>query len=258
MIPYFTVTTWHLGPIPIHAWGLLVSLGILAGAYASAWLAKKRNQKPAVIWDLTTWVILGAFVMARVFHVAFYNFEYYAADPAKIFTIWEGGWSIMGGFVGAVIAGVWYLKHKKVNVWEYADTAIFGLPLGLFIGRLGCFLIHDHPGKVTNFFLGVQYPDGLVRHDLGLYLSLVGLDLFLGYLLLLKIRIKTGTFIILFLLWYGLVRFALDFLRATDGAIVDARYWGLTPAQYGSLFMIGLGITFLLKKKKASEMTVKD
>ncbi|MBU0645916.1 prolipoprotein diacylglyceryl transferase [Patescibacteria group bacterium] len=250
MIPYFTATTFHLGPIPIQVWGTLVALGILAGTFASAWLAKQRKQDAGLIWDLATWVILGAFVMARVFHVWLYNFDYYAADPTKIFVIWEGGWSIIGGFLGAVLAGAWYLKKRQVNFGEYADTTIFGLPLGLFIGRIGCFLIHDHPGKITNFFLGVQYPDGIIRHDHGLYLSLSGLGLFAAYLIMWKLKIEKGLLLPVFLLWYGAVRFVLDFYRATDGLIVDARYWGLTPAQFASLFMIVLGITLLIRKRK--------
>ncbi len=64
----------------------------------------------------------------------------------------------MGGFFGAVLFGIFYLRKKHVDVRAYSDTAIFGLPVGLFIGRIGCFLIHDHPGTFTDFAMGVQYP----------------------------------------------------------------------------------------------------
>jgi len=140
------------------------------------------------------------------------------------------------------------LRRKKVDVYAYVDTAMFGLPLGLFIGRIGCFLIHDHPGTLTDFALGVKYPDG-VRHDHGLYLSINGLILFLLFLWLARKQVKTGTYLIVFLGWYGVMRFFLDFLRATDGAIVDTRYLGLTPAQYASLVMVALGL-WIWKKKR--------
>jgi phosphatidylglycerol---prolipoprotein diacylglyceryl transferase len=220
-------------------WGLLVAMGILAGAWAGAWMAKKRGQNPKIIWDLVTWVIVGAFVVARLFHVI-YEPAIYVADPFEFFKIWHGGLSVIGGFIGATMAGVWFLKRKKVDVWAYADSALFGLPLGLFIGRMGCFLIHDHPGTLTDFVLGVKYPDG-VRHDHGLYLSINGLILFLLFLWLARKNAKIGTYIIVFLGWYGVVRFYLDFFRATDGSIVDTRYLGLTPAQYGSILMVLLG-----------------
>ena len=66
--------------------------------------------------------------------------------------------------------------------------------------------------------------------------------MFLVFLYLAKRKVKTGTFIIIFLIWYGIVRFILDFYRATEGAIVDDRYLSLTPAQYGSMVMVGLGV----------------
>lgn len=250
MIPYFEFTHFSLGPLTIQVWGLMVSLGIIAATFAAARLAKSRGQNPSIIWDMTVWIIVGAFILARVFVILFYDPEFYFANPIEMIKIWEGGWSIMGGFIGGALTGMWYLRHKKVDVHAYADTTMFGIPLGLFIGRIGCFLIHDHPGTATDFFLGVQYPDGIVRHDHGLYLSINGLILFLVFLYLLKRKVKSGTFLIVGLIWYGTVRFGLDFLRATEGQIVDVRYFFLTPAQYASVAMVGLGIYLAVKKKK--------
>jgi phosphatidylglycerol:prolipoprotein diacylglycerol transferase len=249
MIPYFELRTIALGPVTIQVWGLLVALGVLAAAFASARLAKARGQKPEIIWDMTAWVIAGAFLLARVFVVLFYDPAFYFSHPVDILKIWEGGWSVMGGFLGGALTAIWYMRRKKVDVFAYADTTMFGIPLGLFIGRIGCFLIHDHPGTATDFLLGVQYPDGIVRHDHGLYLSLNGLFLFLTFLILLKRKAKTGTFLIVGLIWYGIVRFGLDFLRATDGDVVDSRYFHLTPAQYASILMILFGL-YLTKRKR--------
>lgn len=240
MIPYIQMTTIHVGPIPIQVWGFFVALGILAGAWASAEMAKHRGQDVKLMWDLSFWTIVGAMIFARFFHIL-YEPIYYLQFPLDIFKIWHGGMSVMGGFFGALIFAVFFLRKKQVDVHAYADTAIFGLPLGLFIGRIGCFLIHDHPGTLTDFVLGVKYPDG-IRHDHGLYLSINGLVLFLIFLWLAKRKAKTGTYLIVFLLWYGTVRFFLDFLRATDGPIVDARYLSLTPAQYFSFLMVGMGV----------------
>ncbi|MFH1404522.1 MAG: prolipoprotein diacylglyceryl transferase [Patescibacteria group bacterium] len=279
MIPYFQFTQIEIGPIAIQVWGLLVAIGIIVGALASSHLAKKRGQDSKIIYDLTFWVIVSAFVFARLAHVFLYDPSYFAVHPLEILYVWQGGYSITGGFIGALIAGWIYLKKRKVDFLSYADTAIFGLPIGLFIGRIGCFLIHDHPGAITNFFLGVQFPDGAVRHDHGLYLSLNGLLLFLVFLVMVRCWIPLLTkgglrgglsarvalskwdymglplFTIVFLLWYGLVRFLLDFLRATQGAIVDARYLNLTPAQYFSIIMVVTGIYLFFKQKSRSKAT---
>lgn len=248
MIPYFTLTTFSIGPIPVQVWGLFVATGMLVGTIFAGWLAKKRGLYSELIWDLSFWSLLASFVGARLVHVLFYDFVTYATDPLEILRVWHGGYSSVGGMIGATLVGLWLLKRAKVDVWKYTDTAIFGLPIGLGIGRIGCFLIHDHPGTLTDFALAVQYPNGAVRHDLGLYLSINGFLLFAIFLLLLKRGVKTGTFVIVFLIWYGLTRFGLDFLRATNGAIVDTRYAGLTPAQYVSLGMIFFG-SFLIYKK---------
>jgi phosphatidylglycerol---prolipoprotein diacylglyceryl transferase len=171
----------------------------------------------------------------------------YLSDPLQFFRVWHGGFSVMGGFLGAVLVGVWYLRRRKVDVFAYADAAVFGVPVGLFIGRIGCFLIHDHPGAFTDFIGGVQYPDG-VRHDHGLYLSINGLILFLVFLWMAKRQVRSGMYIVVFLVWYGVMRFFLDFLRATDGAIIDTRYLSLTPAQWMAILMVGAGAGIYYKK----------
>lgn len=247
MIPYIEFTQFSLGPLTIHVWGIFVALGFLLGTWACARFAKEQGLQAKIFWDALAWIIIGSLLVGRIFHVFFYEPEFYLAHPGSIFAIWEGGMSIMGGFVGALFFGVWYLYARKVDIWKYVAVGIFGLPLGLFVGRIGCFLIHDHPGTPTHFFLGVLYPDGVVRHDHGLYLSLNGLVLFLFFLWMRKQKINPEAYPIVFLLWYGTVRFFLDFFRATEGAIVDERYLSLTPAQYASIGMVLLGL-FLTRK----------
>ena len=251
MIPYFHLNVIHLGPIPIQVWGLMVALGILAGTLVAVRMARQRKQDEQIVVDLVGWVVIVAFVAARLFHVI-YEPATYLQDPVELLRVWRGGFSIMGGFIGAVIAGVWYLRQRRFDVWAYADTVVFGLPLGIFIGRIGCFLVHFHPGVFTKFALGVKYPDG-VRHDLGLYDSINGLIIFLLFLWLARRNAKVGSYAVVFLLWYGVVRFLFDFLRATNGQIVDARYLGLTPAQYVAIVMVVAGV-WLWRKKLSTKV----
>lgn len=250
MLPYIEWHTIVLGPITIQVWGSFVALGILVGAKASEWMLRRRGLDSKFVWDALVWIIGGAFLFARLFHVFFYDPATYLAHPAEIFAIWHGGMSITGGFLGAVVLALWYMRRRKVDPWAYTDATLFGLPLGLFIGRIGCFLIHDHPGTATDFVLGVRYPDGVVRHDHGLYLSINGLLLFITFLLMVKMKVRQGMYIVVFLIWYGSVRFGLDFLRARDGAIVDQRYFGLTPAQYGSLAMVVVGVALFVVHRR--------
>ncbi len=249
MIPYFQLTTIHLGFITIQVWGLMVALGIFCATSVAAAKAKRDGLDPNIVWDFAFWVLIGAFIGARLFQLIYFP-AVYLAHPIELLKFWNGGFSEMGGFVGAIIALVVYFrKHKlQVQAMRYADCTAYGLPLGFGIGRIGCFLIHDHPGTLTHFLLGVKYPDG-IRHDHGLYLSIEGFLLFFVFVWLARKKRSAGTFVLAFLILHGTIRFFLDFLR-----IGDARYFELTPAQYVSIAMVAAGL--LLTKKLSPKPTL--
>ena len=159
MIPFFQWTHFSLFSIPIQVWGLMVALGFLIGAKVAESHLKRLKLEEKVVGEMLGWMALSAIIFSRLFHVLFYEPESYLAQPAEIFRIWEGGMSIYGGILAATVTAVLMLRRRKLDVWKYADAIIFGLPIGLAIGRLGCFFIHDHPGTATDFFLCVRYPD---------------------------------------------------------------------------------------------------
>lgn len=245
MIPYFEWRTISIGPLDLNVWGLFVALGFIFGALAAGWMARKRGDDPKVIYDLTFWMAIAAMIGGRIVHVLFYDFSYFVQHPIEVFAIWHGGLSIYGGFIASLLVTIWYLRKRHVDVWRYADSMIFGLPVGLWIGRIGCFLIHDHPGTATDFMLGIEYPDGVTRHDHGLYLSINGLLLAIVFFVLSRKKMPVGTYIGIFTIWYGMIRFYLDFYRA-----IDVRYLGLTPAQYFSLLLAAFGVVYTFLKIK--------
>ncbi len=232
----------------IQVWGLFVALGILTAIFFTSQRLKKYGLNKEVAWELGLWIILASFLGARIFHVVFYEPIFYWKNPWEIFALWKGGLSVIGGFVGSVIVAFIYFERKKLSFWDYASHAIFFLPLGLGIGRVGCAFIHDHPGVpcfgTCAFALnGANGP----QYDLGFLLSLSNFILFGIFLLFDQKKRDPKFYPTIFLLWYGFTRFFLDFLRVSDGPIADARYFGFTPAQYASLIFFALGL-FLLKK----------
>jgi len=255
MIPYIESHTLDLGIITIQTWGIFVSAGILTGLVVSAKRAEKLGLKKNLIYDAGVWIIAGAMLVARIFHILFYDIQTYINNPLEILRIDHGGLSITGGFIGAIIAGVWYYKKQnkkitskdtKIDILKYADATIFWLPIGLGIGRIGCALIHDHPGTETTFALATKYPDQIIRHDHGIYLSINGFILAIIFAILARKKQKTGVFIAVFSIWYATVRFILDFLR-----IIDKTYLGLTPAQYASIALLVFGILITIKINKS-------
>ena len=235
-------------------------MGIIAGITFAYFLCKKYLLSGEVILDMAIWVLVGAFIMARVFYILFYNPVYFVANPVEIIKVWHGGASSLGGFVGAA-ASVWLFAKKRRFTFKellpYFDIGALGLWLGWGIGRIGCFLIHDHPGTLTHFMLGVKFPAG-ARFDLGLMESILSFILFIIFYLAFKklIRIRFGLVAGISVAAYAIARFFLDFLRATpDFPGGDVRYSALTPAQWGMLAVLfGLTLAAVLSKMKREKV----
>lgn len=252
MIPFFEWHIIHFGPLDLHVWGLFVALGFLLGIFLARWklsLSSKKNAADAdFVWDLGAWVILGALVGARLGHVFFYSWPYFSKHFEAILKVWDGGMSSYGGFIGGTIAFWIFVCVQKVNFWRIAEAVLWAFPFGMMTGRIGCFLTHEHLGKLTNSVFGVQYPGG-ARFDMGLLEIFALLPLAIAFFVLRKKEYKKHLFVSAAVLYYGVSRFFLDFLRATDVFGADARYVGLTPAQYGSVLLVIVWLGLLARKK---------
>lgn len=251
MLPYFQIKAIGFGPIIVQIWGLCVAVGVVAATWFGSRLAKKYFLVGSLIWDISLWAIIGGLVGARLFYVLFYNLGYFLNNWVEVFYVWQGGASSLGGFFGAGVAVYIFTKIKHFS-WQdflpYLDVGALSLWLGWGIGRIGCFLIHDHIGKLSGSFLAVKFAEG-ARFDLGLLESLLGWFLFFTFWVLFKklIKIRWGLVAGASFAGYALVRFFLDFLRATDLSGMDPRYNGLTPMQWGllALSLLTFGLTFV-------------
>lgn len=240
MIPWIESHQIALGPLSIQTWGTLVAVGFLVATWVASVRAKKYALKSSDVWDFAFWAFLSAFLGARIFHVLFYDLGYYLQNPIHAINPALPGYSMMGGVIGAVVAALIFVRIKKISFLNFADACMFALPLGIGIGRIGCFLIHDHPGTLTHFILGVKYPDGTIRHDHGLYLSIIGFLIFILFFILGRKNRKPGFFLGSWLVIDGTARFFLDFFR------LDIKYFGLTPTQWVLFVIVGIGIWILV------------
>jgi phosphatidylglycerol:prolipoprotein diacylglycerol transferase len=241
-------TLIQIGPFALQTWGTLVACGYALGTYLAYRRAKQKGLDAERILDLAFWMFIGAFIGARAFHVLFYDPAHYLAQPLDAINPFLPGYAMFGGLLGGAAAFTFIVRNQKLNWMSYADTIMWGVPWGCGVGRIGCFLIHDHPGTLSHSLLAVKYPDGQSRHDLGLYLSLIGFATGLFFLWLNRKPRQPGFWLGTYMMIEGVTRFSLDFLR-----IADARYFGLTPTQYLAvpLFAAGAWLVFNKRRSKA-------
>jgi phosphatidylglycerol:prolipoprotein diacylglycerol transferase len=261
MLPYFEQPIWHVGPLSVHAFGVAVG--------AAVWLGLTRAQQrfahdgldPALGQRLGVWVLVGGILGAHLFSVLLYFPHKLRADPWLILRLWEDV-SSLGGMLGGIGAALLFFatrvrQEERAARLAFLDAIAFVFPASLAIGRFGCALAHDHPGRVTTFPLAISldsraaldHMDGVYRaagltlppaaptmgfHDLGLYeflfLALVIVPLFAFWN---RRRRPAGFYLVAFSALYFPVRFCLDMLR-----VGDTRYAGLTPAQWVAALVI--------------------
>jgi phosphatidylglycerol:prolipoprotein diacylglycerol transferase len=238
VIPYFELPSLHLGPLTLQAFGLFAALGVYVAARLAVREAARHGLDPRPISDFAVWGVAAGVLGGHAVHLLFYHPEE-LSDWRRVLAFWEG-LSSLGGLAGGVLAAVVYFRRAHVRLGEYGDSFALGIAPGGGIARIGCFVVHDHPGVKTHFPLAVHFPASAeailgfsgTRHDLGLYDALA-LFAFAVVLYALDRRgLLRGRLLALLALLYGTSRFLLDFLRASDVPYADARYLGLTPAQY--------------------------
>jgi phosphatidylglycerol---prolipoprotein diacylglyceryl transferase len=246
MIPYFVQPKLSLGPITIHAFGVLVAAAILLGMHLIRRRAVATGADPALAERLTMWFLVGGFAGAHLVDRFVYFPHETLQNPVSILRFWEGI-SSFGGFLGAIVGAILFIRKMQLgqDKWRYLDLIAYACPSGWFFGRMGCFVAFDHPGSPTAFFLAERYTDGVVRHNLGLDEALYTLPLALLFLWLGRRgrQHRPGLFVGLLAVAYAPVRFLLDFLR-----FVDVRYLGLTPGQYGAIGLLILGLVIIFRQ----------
>jgi len=251
-IELFTWTGFKLGPIFIHSWGIMAALGVLVGIYLAGKKRKYLGLSENSFLSFIIGLVISVFLGARLLYIIEMP-SYYFNNPAAIYMIWQGGFSMFGGILGGVLFGGFYSKVKKIN-WRSIGWMITpAWIVGIAFGRVGCSLIHDHLGKPTDLPIGVSI-GGKLRHEIALYEILV---LILVYLIILRwqklekrIRIKHTSSIVfpLSLLLYTIGRFWLDFLREGSLHGGDSRYWGITLAQHLAIISFTMSTYFILER----------
>ena len=252
-IPWFKLEGIHIPGLPesvaIQPFGLLVAIGVIWGARVTEKRSSRLGLRSDLISDFITHVVIIGFVLGHIFDRVFYEPEIILKEPWDLLMPWRS-LSSFGGFFGAVAGAFIWKARRKIEITVPLDNVAYGMPVGWFFGRLGCFVVHDHPGKVTDFFLAVDnYQYGSLpiapRHDLGLYEVFWSAAMIVLFAMLDRKPRPHGFYTGLITVAYAPFRFMLDFLREAD-----ATYLGLTPGHYSAILALALGAYVLWRAYK--------
>ena len=212
------------GLIEIRWYGLAYVLGFIFGYYLIKKIIQNQNIKinDKTIDNFFIWSIIGVIIGGRLGYVLFYQTSTILNNPINIFFIWKGGMSFHGGLIGIIVSMIIFSKKNSINFFILSDLVSFVAPIGLFLGRLANFINVELIGRPTNFFLAMIYPsiDNIPRHPSQIYEALFeGLILFIILIYFIRknyISNKHGFISSIFLIFYGIFRFILEFLREPD------------------------------------------
>ena len=267
IVAAISYTDLHLSPVALNLGFFQLrwySLAYLAGIFLGYWYLLKLLRQPGAPMarrhadDLVFYASIGIIFGGRIGYVLFYNPGFYLANPVSILRLWDGGMSFHGGVMGTTLAIVYLARKNGLNWLRIHDYVACCAPLGLALGRIANFVNGELWGAPTNVAWAVRFPEvvngvqrlGPPRHPSQLYEAILeGLVLFAILATMFwksPARYQPGKLVGAFVLFYGLFRFAIEYIREPDSQLVGfAAQTGLHMGQWLSLPMI-LGGAFLM------------
>ncbi len=244
----------------MHWYGVLVALGFYAGLLTAARRARRVGVSPDDIWNMGTWLIIGALVGARLWYVMSYWKEDFAGRPwLETLMIQRGGLVFYGGLVGAFLSCNAYIRRGGLPAWKVADVMAPSIALGHAMGRIGCLMHGCCYGDACDLPWAVHFPThhdtrGTGVHPTQLYEAGLNLLLSLALVRLFKVRRFDGQVFAIYLCSYAVLRSVVEAFRGD----YPNRYAGgvLTPAHLISIAIFGLGAVLFARLSKRSPKPV--
>ena len=242
-----------IGYIDIRWYSLAYIFAFVIGSY----LIKKFNKfsiqllSNKQIDSFFIWAVLGVIIGGRIGYVFFYQINLFFLNPFYILEIWNGGMSFHGGLIGLIISIYLFSKINNLNFFYLADLVSLVAPIGLFFGRISNFINTELYGRVTEFPFAIIYPliDNKPRHPSQLYEALFeGIILFVilfTYFNKGQKKYLFGNISALFLIFYSLFRFIIEYLREPDHHLgLFLNYFSMGQLLCVPFFIGGLIILF--------------
>jgi phosphatidylglycerol---prolipoprotein diacylglyceryl transferase len=250
----FDPVAFQILSFEIRWYSLAYIFGIIIGWTLCKKILIKNSDISEKFDDYITYLIIGMILGGRLGYVIFYNFDYYSHNILDIFKIWQGGMSFHGGLLGIIFSSIIFAKKNNQDPFEYMDLVSLVAPIGIFFGRLANFINSELYGRTTEVLWSVTFTkvDNLPRHPSQLYeavLEGVILFLILMYFRKKNYLTKSGLISGLFLIFYSIFRFFVEFFRVPDEQL-GYLILNLSMGQIISLIFITIGtILFYIKNE---------
>ena len=241
----------------IRWYSLAYIFGILLGWTYCKKILIKDNNISKLFDELISYIIIGLILGGRLGYVLFYNLRYYLNNPDEILMVWKGGMSFHGGLLGVLIATIIFSNKHNVNKYIFLDLISASAPIGIFLGRISNFINSELYGRETSVLWSVVFTkvDNVSRHPSQIYEALLeGMILFIIIFLFTKKNylIKPGLVSSLFLIFYSIFRFFVEFYRVPDDHL-GFIYLNLTTGQIISLIFFCSGLYLFYFKKNENK-----
>ncbi|MCB0393601.1 MAG: prolipoprotein diacylglyceryl transferase [Bdellovibrionales bacterium] len=240
----------------IPSYLFIISLTYCIGLLWVVKRAKKYNHSVPITLDFSLAIMIGGFIGARLFHIVFEQWDYYAADPWRVFYIWHGGFVFYGGFIGALLTSFVVFKIRKISNWgPWLDLFAPLFPFGYALGRVGCLLAGCCFGSECDLPWAISFPDGVDApahvpiHPTQIYATLLSL---IDMTIVLTAQRKRwlpvpGQSFYLWLVLHGIGRLLVEQFRADwRGDMIV----GLSVSSWISLAVLVSGIVLLARSSK--------
>ena len=269
--------------IPAHTYGLLIAIAFLVAMSMAARAAERSGLNRDKVLDLSFGILIAAMIGSRVLFIIV-NWDEYAHDLVGIVQFWKGGLVFYGGFIGAVLVSVWYMRKHRMSFFPYADAIIPSVAIGHAIGRLGCFAAGCCWGAACDPHLpwaarfppdSLAYqsqvashliPPGALRsipiHPTQLYESLGELCIFVALSLWATRKRFHGELLALYLILYAPLRATIETMRGDEergrvlnflGPWARGAWWNLSTSELISvgIFAVGVALFVLLSRRES-------
>lgn len=210
---------FEIGGITVYSYGFMIALGAIAGVvYMTVQGKKEVNLSFDQANTLFLLIFIAAFVGGKVF-LFFEDPSHYLGNPKSLLT--GRGFVFYGSFLFAVPAMLWFFWKHKLHTYAMLDVMAITTCLVHMFGRIGCFMAGCCYGTVTTSLLGVTYtheacqanPMHTPLHPTQLYEAAYIFLVMLGLLVIRDRRTFYGQLFLLYLLFYAVGRYVLEFFR---------------------------------------------